>query len=323
MRNKFSCLFGCVGAIIGAGFVSGREVVSFFSRYGGHSWWLIGLAVVTMILLCRICMRNETDGGTKWSFQQGCLLLVLMILSGSMTAAAGRMVSLILPVKGAYLLGITGTLCLAWLLGKKNVKPLSVLSVALTVLFLGMTLFALRDGTSVTPLKPKTTAFGLVKAALYAVGYGAMNIAVSMEIICRNGRCCETEQNRRSVLLGLVLGGMLFVSNSLYLNNPQVHDAAFPIVPFAAELGRAGYLLCVGMLYLAVLTTLIALVLVIRSGIERLHLPQASVMPITLGIPAALSCIGFTEIVEHLYAPAGLFCLVILFLPMLRKQKSS
>ena len=49
MRVKHRCLEGalaCVGAVIGAGFASGREVVSFFSRYGVHGWWLIGLSAV-------------------------------------------------------------------------------------------------------------------------------------------------------------------------------------------------------------------------------------------------------------------------------------
>lgn len=48
----------CVGAVIGAGFASGREVVTFFSRYGAHSWWLILLSALVMMLLCAISMRE-------------------------------------------------------------------------------------------------------------------------------------------------------------------------------------------------------------------------------------------------------------------------
>ena len=33
----------CLGAIVGAGFASGREVVAFFTRYGVHARWLIPL----------------------------------------------------------------------------------------------------------------------------------------------------------------------------------------------------------------------------------------------------------------------------------------
>ena len=51
-------VLACVGAVIGAGFVSGREIYSFFTRYGAASWGLILLAAVTMVFLCALCMRR-------------------------------------------------------------------------------------------------------------------------------------------------------------------------------------------------------------------------------------------------------------------------
>ena len=328
MKNRFSGVFGCVGAIIGAGFVSGREVVSFFSRYGIHSWWLIGLAVATMVVLCCLCMHRAVNGGERAvccperPLARWCLLTVLVVLAGSMTAAAGHMVALLLPVKAAYLLGIVATLSIAWLLSNGSMKPFSALSFTLTGLFLAVILLALRTPSAhALDMAEGTSPVGLAKAALYAVGYGAMNIAVSMGVICRSGQGCGRDRNRKSALLGLMLCGLLFVSNALYLRNPQVQDNAFPIVPFAAGLGRAGYVLCLAMLYLAVLTTLIALVLVVRNGLEQASLPGKAVMPLTLGLPAVISGIGFADIVDHLYAPCGLFCLLILFFPMFLQSR--
>lgn len=332
MKNRFSDIFGYVGAIIGAGFVSGREVVSFFSRYGAHSWWLIGLAVLTMIFLCSLCMHCMEDRREcaiccpESPLARWCLLSVLMVLAGSMTAAAGHMIALLVPVKAAYLLGIVATLSIAWLFSNGSMKPLSALSFALTGLFLGMILLALKaPATQAAELAESPSIGGLVKAVLYAVGYGAMNIAVSMGVICRDGQCCPRDKNRRSMVLGMVLCALLFLSNALYLKNPQVHDNAFPIVPFASGFGRVGYVACLVMLYLAVLTTLIALVLVLRNGLEQASLPGKAIMSMTLGLPAIISFVGFTEIVDHLYAPCGLFCLLILFLPMFRqgRQKPS
>lgn len=46
----------CLGAIVGAGFASGREVVAFFTRYGVHARWLIPLSAMTLALLCALCM---------------------------------------------------------------------------------------------------------------------------------------------------------------------------------------------------------------------------------------------------------------------------
>ena len=66
---------------------------------------------------------------------------------------------------------------------------------------------------------------------------------------------------------------------------------------------------------------LIALVLVVRNGLEQGSLPGKAVMPLTLGLPAVISCIGFADIVDHLYAPCGLFCLLILFFPMFLQSR--
>lgn len=325
-EKKIYSLLGCVGAIIGAGFVSGREIVSFFSRYKNHSWWLIGLSVVTMIFLCCMCMRNAEHGG-ELPFSQNfpgriCLMVMLLILAGSMTAAAGHMISLLLPTRSAYLLGVTGTLCIAWLLSKGSMKPYSILSFALTAVFLWMIFSALNNSPQTNVNHVSMASSGnLVKAGLYAVGYGAMNIAVSMGVLCRNGQGCTREKNRKSLLLGFLLGALLFVSNTLYLRNPQVINNAFPIVPFFSTFGRIGYMGCLLLLYLAILTTLIALVLVLRSGFEQTNLPKVAIMPFVLGLPAAISCVGFEEIVDHLYAPGGLLCFVILILAGSRNKK--
>ncbi len=39
--HPWKSVLACVGAVIGAGFVSGREIYSFFTRYGEASWGLI------------------------------------------------------------------------------------------------------------------------------------------------------------------------------------------------------------------------------------------------------------------------------------------
>lgn len=335
MKIRSSGTLECLGAVIGAGFVSGREIVSFFSRYGQHSWWLIVLAVGVMILLCNLCMKQLSNTQKENSFffsryrkknhSSGvCLLVMLFILAGAMTAAAGHMISLLIPSKIAYPVGIVGTLCIAWLLGKGNMKSYSFISFVLTAMFLMMILLALRTGSDNHLLVSDSQSAGeLVKAAFYAVGYGAMNITVSIGVICRNGDCCQREKNRRSALIGLMLCGLLFVSNTLYLQHPEVMNMAFPIVPFFQSFGRTGYLMCLLMLYLAILTTLIAVILVLRNGMEQSSLSGKAVMPLTLGIPAVISCLGFSGIVDHLYAPAGLICFAIIFLPLLGKRSKN
>ena len=55
---KTARLVLCVtGAIIGAGFASGREIMTFFSEFGSFSWALVCLAVCAITLLICKTMR--------------------------------------------------------------------------------------------------------------------------------------------------------------------------------------------------------------------------------------------------------------------------
>ena len=63
-------LAACLGAIIGAGFASGREVVAFFTRYGVHARWLFPLSAAALALLCYL------PEGT-WTFWAAAGLAVL------------------------------------------------------------------------------------------------------------------------------------------------------------------------------------------------------------------------------------------------------
>ena len=123
-------VLACVGAVIGAGFVSGREIYSFFTRYGAASWGLILLAAATMVFLCALCMRRaQQENAGCWcglkcfsdtklgALARGCVAMLMLVTGGAMVSAAGHLVQLLWPSEWAYPLGAAGTLILAWMLG--------------------------------------------------------------------------------------------------------------------------------------------------------------------------------------------------------------
>jgi len=50
-------IFGYLGAVVGAGFVSGQEVVQFFVQYGRLGWWGAIIAALLFALLGGILMQ--------------------------------------------------------------------------------------------------------------------------------------------------------------------------------------------------------------------------------------------------------------------------
>ena len=335
MKSSFWCVMGCVGAVVGAGFVSGREVVFFFSQYGVHSWWLIGISILTMLVLADFLMRHgdrvngllcSQSRKTGFLIPKITITLVLLLLSGAMTSAAGEMIRLSLPFRYAYPAGLLGSLSVAWVMSRGEMKPFSIISFGLTALFLVMALLVMHEGRGEVPcetafLYAKPTVGQFLRAVLYAVGYSAMNICVSMGFMCRSGCACKAKTDRRAAGFGLGMCGLLFLSNALYLLHPDKMNSAFPIVELFAVFGKTGFYACTALLYLAILTTLIALINTLRAGYggennEPKHRDYLFFCLIVL-----ISQLGFSGIVNRFYAPMGLVCIAAVFLPLGRKIK--
>ena len=91
-NNLWMRIFVCAGAVVGAGFASGREIVSFFSQYGNLSWGMILLAAVMMGSLCWLTLNQANRNG---KLAQLCTAVLWSITAGAMIAAAGQMIALL------------------------------------------------------------------------------------------------------------------------------------------------------------------------------------------------------------------------------------
>ena len=67
---------------------------------------------------------------------------------------------------------------------------------------------------------------------------------------------------------------------------------------------------------------LTAVIYALRCAVEE-HV-QSTVIRVfaVILLPALVSCIGFSQIVDRFYAPAGLLCLFVVFYPLFRRRKA-
>lgn len=320
----------CVGAVVGAGFASGREVMVFFSRHGAFSWPLIVLSTGLMCMICALVMHKTRNCSTlywcgmyqlegkrlRW-LGEACLFLLMGVTGGAMISASGNLVALALPLHGAHWIGSAATLLLAYWLTQKDLKPLAVLSGILTGGILAAYVLILSQGNepmAVSAPAPLTLGGGL-KAVLFAVAYSGMNMAIALGVICDCAKTSTRTICRASLLFGLLLTGLLFLSNYTLLQYDDLEGAMFPIVRLLSDLGKVGFWVSVTVLYLAVFTTLTAILCALRRmcvgyGIHSRWIPAS-----TMGIPLLFSLAGFEQIVEGFYAPVGLACLLLIFVP--------
>lgn len=326
-----------VGAVIGAGFASGREIVSFFSCYGAFSWFLILLSTGTMAVLCWLCLRRAgTKGVCGWcqmycqasplvkNLAEWCILLLQVIMGGSMISAAGHIAALALPFPAAYPMGMLVTIALALWLGSVGTKPMTVLGSLLAVLFAGaivaVMVFDAVDAKAV--VLNTVTVEKSVEGSIRAIAYASLNLAISIGMICRCGNVSCKVSSRSAVLFGLLMTCLLFVSNYLYLHHPELVHTTFPTVTLLARFGKVGYNLSLLVMYLAILTTLSAGLFALRIGLET-KVSSKTAWILTLLLPLGLSYTGFENLVDRWYAPAGMLCLLLVFVPLLWERKES
>ena len=334
--KKRECLAGamaCVGAVVGAGFASGREVNQFFAQYGTYGWCLIALAVAAMVGLMMLCMRRSSAsacwcqlyaGLPTWqgNCAKACTLGMMGITAGAMISAAGHMVALVWPSGFAYGVGMIGTALLAYAAGYGRMRVLSWVSGLLTMLLF----LAILASLGVTPVGEQVVTqvpcsfWRLVWAAVRALAYGAMNVTLAIGVVCRCGCYTRRGMSRTCALFGFLLIGLLFVSQYLYLRHPSLTDEAFPLVRLLSAFGRSGFLTGATLLYLAIFTTLAAVLYGLRSAVTDYVSSPALQTGLGLGLPLVLACIGFESLVNRWYAPAGLCCLVLVFGPLLGKN---
>ncbi len=280
-----------LGAVIGAGLASGREVASFFTRFGPWSWPGIVLAATVLWLLANAEHRPQ---GRLWRTLQ---TLLLIATGGAMLAGAGEVAALTLPIHGAYLIGLGGTLALAWRLARRTIGGLTwvsrgLLAVLAILVALGLT----RPPMQAVPL----TVPSVPVALLSGVAYGGFNAALQAPILAQYDALPSAARRRGATLTALILLMLLCLCNAVLMRHPALIGEAMPFVRLTAQLGPVGYALGAVTLYLAILSTLTACVKGLGGGAWPM-----------VGLLIA-SAAGFTGVVEVLYPMLGGGCLLLM-----------
>lgn len=286
-----------VGAVVGAGLASGREIASFFSRYGSWSAAGIIFAVLTMIVLSDARRPVSREG--RWLERiWNCLLSLLLIATGgAMLSGAGSVAALLLPVREASWIGAAGTLALAWFLAHRAEHGLALVSELLLAVF-AILIFL---GLFTQPMDAVYLADADVPCALMrGIAYGGFNAALQAPLIARTGEGTSTQRRKAVLRAGGIIGLLLMLGNAVLLRHPALLSEEMPYIRLLQGYGQFGYILGCISLYLAILSTITACF----RGLGGRILPAACMV--------AVSLLGFTGVVEKVYPLLGGGCFLML-----------
>ncbi len=295
-------------AMVGAGFASGREIMQFFSRYGAFSWTLVLLAsCVTALMTCRMLAQNDTRSATG----KRLLILFSLAVGGGMTAAAGELWALTVPLSYARTVGRLITLMVCLRLADGSLRGMAQLGKILLPLLLAAMILCVRVPGSFQ-CKTSVTVWEYILAVVNAVGYCGLNGMTADGVL--RGPWSRKERNTISLGCGLLTALLLGLGNAALLPHAGVlSDAALPTVILLRAYGKTGYYLAATVLYLATSTTLIA---VLRS-LLTLSAPyiHRHKKPLVCLAVLSMSLLGFQDIVGMTYPALGWTYLILLLFP--------
>lgn len=305
----FSAGFGIVSAVVGAGFASGREIMHFFSRYGSLSWGLCVLAAGLMGGLTAWIMWDRFKMEHAPWFGRMLLLPLFAAVGGAMTAAAGELSALTLPLRHARTLGGLLTLVASVLASRRSVSSLGAIGKFLVPLMLLAFFFCARltaeQDRALSPPSPGT-------ALLELLGYCGLNATLSIGVISEAGQQ-QTERNKRKIvaLSAVLLFILLLAGNAALLPHVgALNSASLPVVMLLRNYGILGFYLSVTVLFLAVFSTLTAIVKAMQPLLPR-RIPWRGAT--VGGLCGLASLMGFDEIVGSVYPLLGWLGLLLVF----------
>ncbi len=283
-----------MGAVVGAGLASGREIAAFFTQYGG--WGSIGILLAALTMGWLTGTESPSAWQGKWPMRLWEHLLTAMLVAtgGAMLSGSGMVAALLLPVRHAALIGAALTFLTAWLLAYRTRSGLAwvsrVLLILLTAVILAAFLLPRRDAAVIARTRP-------VSALAKGLTYGGFNAALQCPLLAASPQNARTKGRsvRRAAFLLCVL---LLLGHAALLRHPALIGEPMPFIRLTASLGYAGHFLGACSMYLAILSTLTACL----RGLERHRGLSAGVI--------AVSLLGFSGVVEAVYPLLGGGCML-------------
>lgn len=334
-----------VGSVVGAGFASGREIWSFFARYG--SFGLIGIAAAALLfcILGAFLMRTmRIEGISQYgemyrrylppriadlfdSATTVYLFCVLSVMFAGSTSLAGSVLGLSpywsAAMSAAFLVVLTA-MGLDWVAtGSSLLCPVLVVGVLL--------LCAERIVTGpIAPLgsaAPRPVMYMVVGSSVSSLVYVSYNMLLCLGVFASlaSSKHTSAELIGGGILGGAVLGIMsCFVMVTLAAEPVGVAGADMPLLSIASRRGGLVYLLYLAAVWAAMVTTALSMLLSLMSRLGVLYTPhlrghrksrRASdcwLGPALVVLCVPISRIGFGLLVDRVYLFFGLVGFLIL-----------
>jgi len=324
MKKAFGITTLILGTVIGAGFASGKEICTFFVRFGSRAYPLAVLSGIVFFLglyallkVADLLPEQSGDAFHKALFGRGQWLGSVFSLTNTFLMTASMLGALAVLVPFGDLIG--AALCFVVLLiGSKSVYRVNALAVpVIVVILLVVSLYGVFQG-GVQGTIPFRSG-----GRLPAVLYSGMNLLTLGSVLCR-------ERTTKKERLGICIASSVVVTALIVLQIVTIRacgvDAFSSALPLVVVGSKAGLTLLVTVsMGLGIFTTLCVCVYSESEWLAPLVGKKWIAILASLAFGYLVSRLGFDKIVETLYPVLGVLGLVLVggcAVYLLRRQKN-
>lgn len=333
IKQRLIIIMGYLGAVIGAGFASGQEIVQFFVGYGSHGFQGTLLAAFLFalsggLLLYTAHQQNMSNYQDILTYLLGkkvgrivdFLLAIFLFLGiSTMLSASGAVFyeHLYLPKYGGILLAYL-MVVIALAAGKKGLiysySLLVPVKIILLLLIAGYVAFFVSDvqvAAGTVYFHPQSEKSWPIASILYV----AYNFSLAMVVLSEYQSISSKKDGIKGAIEGGLLLGLLVIVNYCALHKflPTVLQYQVPMLYVAGQISPAAKYLYTLVLWMGILTTAIANAYGFAQRFSRftgLGYSLCLFLCMTLALPVSTQ--SFSGLVNKIYPAFGLLGVLVL-----------
>ena len=322
MKDTLMSILTILGMVIGSGFMSGKEIVVFFSRFGLISFVGIFISFILFYFLFKFMLSSGDWAFKKLSSSKMSFLiniLLCLFFSSAMFAGISNILTFDHKIISFLIFFAVIFACfLVYKFGIGSLNKINLFLVPFMIIVLLVTLFSKISFSKLPTLQSSQPIFSIFYAFLYVI----LNTSNGGILIAKLGENLSKRQKTQVAFVSaLTLSVILLIANWVLLQNPNYFDNAMPLIVMYSFIMKT---LMTIVTLIGCLTTLLTLVYTLSSSIRGLCKNEFIIFFISVILPLVISLLGFNFIVEQLYPIAsmlGVFLLVdLFFIPFFKRQ---
>lgn len=337
-RGKvFSLVWVIIGTFIGAGFASGKEIATYFARFGFFSIVLAIIAGFLFYVFMKNClMIGKNMGQGKYVYKKcfgkfaGIIKILIIIATfitiGSMIAGAYEIFGIFFPSEVIVIFLIILMLLVGIIVIKNYPMILKVNSLLIPALLgsIFMVCIVFLFGLDFDIIVERVSYFQGFSSLIAYVSFNMLSTGVFLIEIGEKYE--ENEINQASLISsGIITFFIILAGCSIYICGGDIIESSLPLVSLALNSSRLLGILMIGVVFIGLTTSLISDVFVLSVYGEKFCKNKILLVGAILILGYIISLLGFSFIVINLYAMLGglgiLFLITVLITTM--RQKSN